>query len=1024
MNQSFPQVLGRYRLEGVLGAGGMGVVYRAYDETLQRHVALKVIQAESREVAIRFTQEARAQAKVEHEHICKIYEVGEAGGKHFIAMQLIEGKMLHEIVTEISLEQKVKIMMTIAEAVHEAHKRGLIHRDIKPSNILVETNEAGEWKPYIMDFGLAREVGAKGMTVTGILVGTPAYMAPEQAEGVTSKLDRRTDVYGLGATLYEVLTGRVPFEGDSAVTILMKLIKDDPKPVREIEPSIPRDLEAIALKSLEKEPQHRYESARAFAEDLGNWLAGESVLARRTDFAQWIVKKGKKHRVGVTIGAIILVLSTISAILMIRERNWAAQQVRLANAFGQEAEQIDAYVRRVYLLPRHNVTYMRTEVKRKMQQIQEQMDRMGDVARGPGNYALGRGYMALGDYRAAQTKLESSWNKDKYQTADVAYALGLTLVEIYRMELEDASRIPIQGQREARIRALDGMYRAPALGYIGKSKVEKGIEAEYVSALLQYLDHNYAGVTKSLEPLVQKTEWLYEVELLMGDANRMLGNQLRDQGQAAKAGAFYDQSQKMYEQAIRKGESDPRTYEHLCGLQSDIIWMHAFLLGEPPQGGYGKALSACDEALEVNPQSSDAWFQKVLTMNWWGEYQVKRGMDPRPITAQAAKGAIMLIRAEPKREMFYTVLGGAYWVQAEYEEGHGLDPTDSLHRCESTFTTAVSLNPNDAFSRTILGGAYAVEADYGIQRSLKSDLVLQKAMEALERSRQTDPQFIFTLINLGYAKILQGRYAIGHGTDPRKPLNGALQDLEEAWRVNPGNILTQYLRATAFLYQAEYATLRGLETESLLQKARDDFHAVLKIDPHYSSSNFRLGMVEYLTAAGEMDRGDNPEAALKLAEAHLEKAVQENPAHAESLLWQGKTYLLESKHASLQKKSTDNRLSMAKQSLNLAVEKNPRLAEGWAEVATYDRMIAERSRSQNNSKASEEAVRDGLRNAETALDLNPDLLSAKLERAALSIIGARCSSVKPADLESSRLFLSQAIQSSSFLQHEYGRYLP
>ncbi len=197
------------------------------------------------EQAARLVNEARAQARVEHAHVCKVYGVGELDNKlPFIALQFIEGKTLSAVAKQMTREERIAVIRDVADALHAAHRQGLVHRDVKPSNILVERKETG-WHPYVTDFGIAREIDAPGVTKTGVVTGTPLYMAPEQARGQTSQIDRRTDVYGLGATLYELLCGRRPFESDSTLVVMWKLLNEEVVPLRAIDPSIPVDLETI-----------------------------------------------------------------------------------------------------------------------------------------------------------------------------------------------------------------------------------------------------------------------------------------------------------------------------------------------------------------------------------------------------------------------------------------------------------------------------------------------------------------------------------------------------------------------------------------------------------------------------------------------------------------------------------------------------------------------------------------------------------------------------------------------------------
>jgi serine/threonine protein kinase len=257
----------RYEFLALLGRGGMGTVYRAMDRRLGREVALKLLFDD--EDSERLLREARTQARVDHEHACKIYEVGIEGSAAYIAMQYIDGERLDQAAARMTVEQKVRVIRQVCLALHEAHRLGIVHRDVKPSNILVERGEDGAFHPFLTDFGIAREVGAQGRTVTGMIAGTPAFMAPEQARGEVRALDRRTDVYGLGATAYRVLVGHPPFEADKPWLLVLT---EDAPPLRRVAPEIPADLEAIVARCLEKDPARCYALARALA---------DGVLSRR-----------------------------------------------------------------------------------------------------------------------------------------------------------------------------------------------------------------------------------------------------------------------------------------------------------------------------------------------------------------------------------------------------------------------------------------------------------------------------------------------------------------------------------------------------------------------------------------------------------------------------------------------------------------------------------------------------------------------------------------------------------------------
>jgi TolB-like protein/Flp pilus assembly protein TadD len=277
---------GDYELLEEIGRGGQGVVFRAWQRSLNRTVAVKIIgigQWATNAHLKRFRREAEAAAKLNHPQIVPIYEVGERDGTCYFSMRFVEGGQLDEVVSggPTPVRQAVELIVKVARTVHYAHEHGILHRDIKPGNILLDAND----EPHLSDFGLARLV-EHGSTVTGSLevMGTPSYMAPEQAVGNSAALCPGTDVYGLGAVLYELLTGHPPFAGGTTYETIRLLLDSEPRQPRLLNRKIDRDLSAICLKCLEKNPRYRYSSALALAEDLERWLKHEPIRAKRSGF--------------------------------------------------------------------------------------------------------------------------------------------------------------------------------------------------------------------------------------------------------------------------------------------------------------------------------------------------------------------------------------------------------------------------------------------------------------------------------------------------------------------------------------------------------------------------------------------------------------------------------------------------------------------------------------------------------------------------------------------------------------------
>lgn len=308
------ETIGKYKITGELGKGAMGIVYKAVDPDINRVVAIKLIRSdvvsedsEKGEAHKRFIREAQSAGNLEHPNIITIYEVGREGNQTFIVMQYVDGESLKEAIVagkRYSPVEVVDLMSCLCDAMEFAHRNKIVHRDIKPGNILLDK----QGRPYLVDFGVAR-MEMSTMTQSGTIVGTPSYMSPEQIQGI--RVDARADIFSLGVIIYEMLTGKRPFEGDHITTIVYKIMNEEPTNIREMKRDLPQGFENIIKKALAKDPNKRYQSCKELAVDLKNvgvWSERTISSGLQRSEVLGLQKKGKKRRVFVYAASLVILL--------------------------------------------------------------------------------------------------------------------------------------------------------------------------------------------------------------------------------------------------------------------------------------------------------------------------------------------------------------------------------------------------------------------------------------------------------------------------------------------------------------------------------------------------------------------------------------------------------------------------------------------------------------------------------------------------------------------------------------------
>ena len=439
--------LGRFELIERLGVGGFGSVWKARDKDLDRTVAIKIPRAGamSGEEQEKFFREARAVAQLKHSNIVSVHEVGRDGDSVYIVSDFVRGVTLGDWLTgqQLTSREASELCAKIADALHHAHQQGVVHRDLKPANIMMDY----DGQPHLTDFGLARrESGEITMTFDGQVIGTPAYMSPEQAAGEAHTADRRSDVYSLGVIFFQLLTGELPFRGNAQM-LIKQVIHDEPPSLRKLNSSIAKDLETIALKCLEKEPSQRFESAQEFATDLRRYLAGQSIKSRPVGRATRVIRWIRRNKtVSALMCAVIIALSiglACSSYFAVVARS----EARKAQSETARAEHVQYFLTYIFKMAdpwsgswRSSGSHRDTTIRQALDESNRIIDTwffQDQVALGEIELVVGEIYLNLNELKKAEEHLERAYRisrqyRDTTRTAKCAGLLGRLSLQQHR----------------------------------------------------------------------------------------------------------------------------------------------------------------------------------------------------------------------------------------------------------------------------------------------------------------------------------------------------------------------------------------------------------------------------------------------------------------------------------------------------------------------------------------------------------------------------------------------------------------
>ena len=654
---------GRYVVGPLLGRGGMGNVHEAWDVVLCRRVALKILKDIEPPALIRFMHEAQIHARVVHPNICRIYDVDNYQGALRVAMQLVEGSNLEQVWRELSTREVVTIMALVARAVHVVHRLNLIHRDLKPSNILLEHNAEGSWTPYVCDFGLAMALDEPALTYSHGVMGTPAYMAPEQFHGERDRISAATDVYALGGTLHFALTGRPPANAK------VPGLRDSAGP------DVPRDLKLIIAKCLEEEPEHRYPTASALADDLWRFREGEPIRAALLTPLSHLARLGRTWRRAFLQCKPCMVAAAITLLAGIGFPAYRAhlqtthhQDLAMVQQLAMETGELEAGLRVERTLPIHDLRPSYARIRSRMELFRARMRAQPGDWQGQGHYALGCAAYLLYDFRTAAAELERAW-AEGYQDPAAARLLAEAVLAGSRQAeqasqfdtgLEASTQGPEAGRAEAILLQTSGRGEADEYGTALADSLRKDYQRGAAGSHAQFLD----------------APWRFEAAALEASDLAAQAQGDLEAGEVPKARSHYLEALGVAKAALSADASDQRLYHAYFQAVRGFAAID-LNRGELSLAWLAGIQAQCTSALQLDPGDPD------LQDDWLGlcwltaMRRAALGQDPSP-DLEAAMVFLGTRAREPLTVPLRADRMLIYWQVAERDFQRGGDPGPAL----------------------------------------------------------------------------------------------------------------------------------------------------------------------------------------------------------------------------------------------------------------------------------------------------------------------------------------------------------
>jgi serine/threonine protein kinase/tetratricopeptide (TPR) repeat protein len=1053
-------IVARYIIAEALARGGMGVVYKAFDPELSRPVAVKLLKADNQPGGTfrdRLLREAQALARLSHPNVIAVHDVGTFGDDVFIAMEFVEGMSLRRWLEAArrSWREIVEVFLAAGEGLAAAHRANLVHRDFKPDNVMV----GADGRVRVLDFGLARLTGegsganaatepsspsaepvhdtaaeipsAKVMrplrapqpdvpapssdslssssnggyalmtplTLAGAVLGTPKFMAPEQHLGEIA--DERADQFSFCVALHYALYGQFPFAGNTfeeyGANVVRGRILEPPATAR-----VPRWLRSVLLRGLESEPADRYPSMAALLVEL------------RKDPAR-ALQRAALVFLAVAATAGLVVLGGYAA----HTRRVAVQRAQLAHEFGQEVAQMASLARIAELAPLHDLRPEMEEIRARMRAIEQHVDEFGDVAVGPGRYALGRGYLALERWEDAARELNQAYATG-YRSAQLAYSLGLAEGQLYQRALARLKKSDDATLNAAQRADLARRYRDPALRHLNEARgsLDRSTATpEYVKGLIALYEQRFDDALALAAQAHTRSPALFEAQTLEGDIYQAMANERHLAGNDDGAMEALARAGEAYAKASEFARSSPQSLGGLCRR-----WVKAaafqYLRPVSPEASVQRALEACGAALRASPEDAELLAELADAWSSRAHWQADHDTDPGKAFSEAAAFAERAVRLAPSEVYPRQLLVFIHGSIGQHRYLTGGDAAESLDRAILHARRALELDPTSLSVLTLLPNIYVYRAFDEEKHGHDASASLASSVEIAERMRSIYPRSPMAFHAVESAYLSKAQWQLDHGIDPRDSLERGSAACRAEIRVLPRPFDGQVNLCYSGGMLGAHLLQQGLDARPVLDEAAAACRSAIAMSEDEFISHLNLAVVYNVFAELAFSRSEDPDPAIEQSRAEARRSLQLN-ANAVTLWTIVDTEVLAARSALKRGRDPSAALRAADEAAHRALATDSKNGDALRELAVIARWRGEWLLARH--RPVDAVVREGLARVAESLAIQPNMAAGLAAEADLHMIaarGARQAVDRIAAASKARAAIERALQINRFLEHD------